>query len=85
MTMSLIASCLWAFAATIVAFLPMRLQVPPGLALLFAAPVLVIWIGIDHGIWVAGLGVLAFVSMFRHPLVYLAKRVTSRAEGGATS
>ena len=61
---------IWVFASTIVAFLPMRLQYVPGFALLIAAPVLIGFLGYQHG-WIAGAGALAaFISMFRNPLRY---------------
>jgi hypothetical protein len=70
----LVLGALWVLAATATAFLPMRRQRGPGLALLLAAPVLLVWIGVAHGwLWVA-FGVFAFVSMFRKPLRYLALR-----------
>jgi len=70
MTASLAAAVFWALAATATAFLPMRLQYAPGLTLLIAAPLLIVWIGIDYG-WIAALlSLAAFVSMFRHPLSY---------------
>ena len=75
MSLSLIAGALWVVIATIVAFLPMRFQWIPGLALLVAAPVLLGWIALDHGWWWSALGGLAFVSMFRRPLGYLGRRV----------
>jgi hypothetical protein len=54
--------------------LPMRAQMLPGVALLVAAPLLLIWIGFAHGwIWLA-VGTFAFVSMFRRPLTYFARR-----------
>jgi hypothetical protein len=63
-------SVAWVFAATAVAFLPMRLQYVPGVALLIAAPVLIVWLGLDIG-WIAAVGAsAAFVSMFRRPLRY---------------
>jgi hypothetical protein len=74
----LLFACLWALAATATAMLPMRLQFAPGLLLLVSAPVLVVWIGVAHGWWVAGLGLAAFVSMFRRPLGYLARRALGR-------
>ena len=74
MSMGVIASCFWVLVATGVAFLPMRYQYPPGLALLLVAPVLLVWIAVDQGAWMAVAAVLAFVSMFRRPLGYLAKR-----------
>lgn len=74
--MTLLWLCvLWVFASVGVAMLPMRHQYIPGVALLIAAPVLIIAIGIHVG-WIASLvAVLAFVSMFRNPLRYLFARV----------
>ena len=70
MSASVLTSALWALAATVVAFLPMRRQYAPGLALLALAPVLIGWLWWDHG-WFAGLVALAgFLSMFRNPLRY---------------
>lgn len=68
------ASVLWVIAATIVALLPMRIQYVPGIVLLLAAPVLIIWIGVEVAWWAAFLSLLAFVSMFRNPLRYLYRR-----------
>ena len=74
MSLPLILAALWALAAALVAMLPMRRQYAPGFVLLVAAPLLIGWIGAVHG-WVpAALGVAAFGSMFRHPLVFLARR-----------
>ena len=70
----LLAAALWALAATTVAFLPMRHQYVPGFSLLLAAPPLLAWITVAHGVIFAGLGVLAFVSMFRNPLRYFIAR-----------
>lgn len=79
MSPSLIAAAFWAIAATIVALLPMRMQFPPGIVLLILAPVLILWIGATHG-WVwAALGLAAFLSMFRRPLWYLARKAVGRA------
>lgn len=74
MSLVLFLACLWVLAATATAFLPMRYQIVPGLALLIAAPILIVWIGLDHGWLWAGLGLLAFVSMFRRPLAALIRR-----------
>ena len=50
----LILGCLWVIAAAGTAMLPMRLQRYPGLPLLVAAPVLLVWIGQVHGwLWLA--------------------------------
>ncbi len=78
MSMTLILACLWVLAATLTAFLPMRTQMGPGLALLLAAPVLLYFIARDHGFIVLTLALLAFLSMFRRPLMYLAKRAMGR-------
>lgn len=74
--MTLLWLCvLWVFASAGVAMLPMRHQYIPGVALLIAAPVLIIAIGIHVG-WMASLvAVLAFISMFRNPLRYLLARL----------
>lgn len=74
MSTSLFLGCLWVVAATVVAMLPMRRQYVPGLALLIAAPLLIGYIGYQHGAIFAVLGFAAFGSMFRNPLRYLWKR-----------
>ena len=74
MSLSLLSACLWVLVATCVAFLPFRAQFPPGIVLLIAAPVLLVWLALDHGMLLAGVGVLGFASMFRNPLIYFAKR-----------
>ena len=74
MNYSLIIAILWVFAATITALLPMKHQYKPGVTLLVAAPFLIIWIGYDYGWFFGVLGLLAFASMFRNPLIYLYRR-----------
>lgn len=70
----LILGGLWVIAAAAVAMLPMRLQMLPGLTLLIAAPMLLVWIGMVHGwTWLA-FGLFAFVSMFRRPLIYFVRK-----------
>jgi hypothetical protein len=70
MSTSALIAAFWVLAATGVAFLPMRRQYVPGVALLALAPVLIGWLWWDHS-WVAGLAALAgFLSMFRNPLRY---------------
>jgi hypothetical protein len=75
MTPPLIAACLWALASCITAMLPMRLQYGPGLALLLAAPVLLAWIALTHGLWGTVFATLAVLSLFRRPLIYLAQKL----------
>jgi ribose/xylose/arabinose/galactoside ABC-type transport system permease subunit len=70
MTGPLVAGFVWVIAGAVTAMLPMRLQYPPGILLLIAAPLLILWIGMVHG-WIVGvLCLAAFLSMFRRPLVY---------------
>ncbi|NNF91881.1 MAG: DUF2484 family protein [Boseongicola sp.] len=75
MSLSLITGCAWVLIAALVAMLPMRMQYPPGIALLIAAPLLLGWIAYDHGWWIFAVGLFAFVSMFRNPLIYLVRRL----------
>jgi hypothetical protein len=72
MTYSLIIGCLWVLVATGTAMLPMRRQFPIGVTLLIAAPVLIVWIGVVLG------GLLAFLSMFRSPLMHFYTRARER-------
>ena len=74
MSLPLRLGCVWVIAATITAMLPMKQQMVPGMTLLVLAPVLLLWIGLTHGLLWVGLGLFALVSMFRRPLIYLARR-----------
>ncbi len=78
MTVTVIIASLWVLAATVTALLPMKRQMIPGIALLMAAPVLIIWIGWQHGWLWAAFGLFAFLSMFRNPLIYFAKKVMGK-------
>ena len=71
MAPALLFGCLWVIAATITACLPMKRQYVPGIALLIAAPLLLIWIGVTVGAIWAVAGGAAFLSMFRNPLKYM--------------
>lgn len=78
MSTPLILGCIWVIASAGVAMLPMQRQMIPGVALLVAAPVLLVWIAYVHGwVWLA-IGLFAFVSMFRNPLLYFARRALGR-------
>lgn len=70
MTPSVIIAALWVVASAITSFLSMKRQFLPGIILLVAAPVIIIWLGYDFGWWVSIIGLFAFVSMFRNPLKY---------------
>ena len=70
--MTLLWLCVsWVFASVGVAMLPMRRQYVPGVALLLAAPVLIVMIGLQMGWLIAALALAAFVSMYRNPLKFL--------------
>ncbi|THH39058.1 DUF2484 family protein [Aliishimia ponticola] len=74
--MTLLYTCIaWVLASSVVAMLPMRRQYVPGVMLLIAAPLLIIWIWLDIGWWAGMLAAAAFVSMFRNPLRYLWARL----------
>ncbi len=75
----LAAACLWVLAATVTALLPMHRQYPPGLTLLALAPVILVWVGVEHGFWAAFAGTAGFASMFRNPLIYLVRKALGKA------
>jgi Protein of unknown function (DUF2484) len=78
MSAALITACLWVLAAAATAMLPMRRQYAPGITLLVAAPFLIGWIGWTHGVWIGVAALAAFLSMFRNPLIYFAKRAMGK-------
>ena len=71
----LILCCLWVLSSAVVALLPMRRQYVPGVALLTAAPVLIVAIGFQHYWGIAALGLAAYLSMYRNPLKYFYARL----------
>lgn len=78
MSTPLVLGCLWVVAAAATAMLPMRRQMVPGLTLLIVAPALLVWIGYTHGWLWLGIGLFAFLSMFRNPLLYFLRRALGR-------
>ncbi|MCR9156128.1 MAG: DUF2484 family protein [Rhodobacteraceae bacterium] len=68
----------WVFASALVAMLPMRRQYLPGVILLLAAPVLIVLLAKEVALWAAFAAALAFVSMFRNPLLYFWKRLSGQ-------
>lgn len=78
MSLLLFLACLWVVAGSLVAFLPMRSQYLPGLVLLLAAPVLIGALWWHVGAWIALAATAGVISMFRHPLRYLARRALGR-------
>lgn len=81
MPLSLILACFWVLAAAITALLPMRYQYVPGLTLLILSVPLTIFVGVQLGwVWVA-IVLFAVLSMFRRPLVALARHMRRRLAG----
>ncbi len=78
MDYSMIFAGLWVICATIVALLPMRLQFPPGFALLICAPFLIVWLGYDHGWFWSVLAFGGFASMFRNPIRHYWRKWSGR-------
>ncbi len=78
MSAAVITACVWVLAAAATAMLPMRRQYAPGITLLILAPLLIGWLAWTHGAWVGGIALLAFVSMFRNPLIYFAKKAMGK-------
>jgi hypothetical protein len=68
---SSVAICIWALATIGLAPLPLRYQKPLGLGLLLVLPVILIWLGRDHGTLPVVLSLCAAVSLFRKPLFAL--------------
>ena len=78
MSLPVVLSCLWVIAAALVALLPMRRQFAPGFVLLAMVPVLIVWLAVTYGAW-AGVAIfMIFISMFRRPLGYFARRAMGR-------
>jgi len=67
---SLIAGILWVLATTVVALLPVERHFLPGRILLFLAPVLLIWMGLEMGWLAVAFGLFAVGSMYRRPIKY---------------
>ena len=78
MSGAVLSGMYWVLLATVTALLPMRAQIVPGITLLVTAPLLIVWIGLMHGpVW-AAIATVAFLSMFRNPLIYFWRRMTGR-------
>lgn len=81
MSPALTAAALWVLAATVTAFLPRARQFRPGVTLLVLAPPLLVWIGLSHGVLWALVGSAGFLSMFRHPLIYMFRKMLGLPAG----
>lgn len=80
MSLPLLFACLWVVAATLVAFMPMKIQMIVGLPLLAAALGLIVWLSIAHGLLLGALGLAACLSMFRKPIAYFWRKVSGRQQ-----
>lgn len=65
---SIVAICIWALATMGLAPLPIKYQILPGIGLLLALPVLLVWLARDHGALPVVVCIFAAVSLFRKPL-----------------
>jgi hypothetical protein len=74
MSASLFLGCLWVLASVATAMLPMRRQYVPGVTLLALAPLVLGYIGVQHGVWITLLVLAGMLSMFRNPLIYFGRR-----------
>lgn len=81
----LVLACLWVFAATGTALLPMRFQYLPGIGLLIAAPWIILQVGLQFGWLPLLLAAAAVISMFRKPLRYLTLRLAGQTRDAARS
>lgn len=78
----IVLACLWVLAATVVAFLPMRLQYVFGFFLAVSAVALIVWLSVSLSPWVGVAALAGFVSMFRKPLGVLASRLIGKGRAG---
>lgn len=78
MSTPLVLAFLWVLAATVVAFLPMRFQYVLGAFLAVSAVGLIVWLSVALSPWIGVAALAAFVSMFRKPLGYFAKRLLGK-------
>ncbi|MEM7597806.1 MAG: DUF2484 family protein [Pseudomonadota bacterium] len=70
----IVICCVWVLASAAVAMLPMRRQYVPGVMLMLAAPVLIGAMALHYGSFLGVVALFAFLSMFRNPLIYMARR-----------
>ncbi|MEL6121742.1 MAG: DUF2484 family protein [Pseudomonadota bacterium] len=67
----IVIGCVWVLACTVIAMLPIRRQIVPGVMLMMAGSFL-IWVLIDQPGWlVGGIALFAFLSMFRNHMIYM--------------
>ncbi|MGR3624136.1 DUF2484 family protein [Pseudophaeobacter sp.] len=78
--MSIFAAILWVFATSFVAMLPVERHYLPGRILLLLAPVLLIWLGWEHGWGAVAFGLFAVASMYRRPIRYYWAKLRQKKE-----
>ena len=79
---SILATCLWVLAVSVVGMMPRRFHKPAGFPLMFLFFPLLVWVGYEMGwIWAVVL-LFAGLSIFRYPAKYygllLWRRITGR-------
>jgi hypothetical protein len=72
---SIVSCCVWALLASVTALLPLRVQYAPAIMLAIVVPFLLIFVGFEHGLGAVALGLTAFISLFRVPLLYVARQM----------
>ena len=72
---SIVSCCVWALLASVTALLPLRVQYAPAIMLAIVVPFLLIFLGFEHGLGAVALGLAAFVSLFRVPLLNVARQM----------
>ena len=72
---SIVSCCVWALLVSVTALLPLRVQYTPAIMLVIVVPFLLIFVGFEHGLGAVALGLAAFVSLFRAPLLYVARQM----------
>ena len=72
---SIVSCCVWALLVSVTALLPLRVQYTPAIMLVIVVPFLLIFAGFEHGFGVVAIGLAAFVSLFRVPLLYVARQM----------
>jgi len=81
MSTSLILACIWVLSAAGVSLLPIRRQYAPGILLLALAPILTIYLAMQHDPWIILVSVAVLISMFRRPLMALIRHLRRRRGG----
>ena len=72
---SIVSCCVWALLACVTALLPLRVQCAPAIMLAIVVPFLLIFVGFEHGLGAVALGIAVSLSLFRVPLLSVARQM----------